>query len=62
MNQGGGAMGRKRMTFWMEDRQIEGLKSLSSITRIKQADFIREAIDDLLVKYKKELKKSPKRP
>lgn len=55
-------MGRKRMTFWMEDRQIEGLKSLSSITRIKQADFIREAIDDLLVKYKKELKKSPKRP
>ncbi len=55
-------MGKKRMTFWMEERQIEGLKALSSITRIRQADFVREAFDDLLVKYKKELKKGPKKP
>lgn len=57
----GAKMGKKRMTFWMDDRQIEGLKALSSITRIRQADFFREALDDLLAKYKKELKKAPKR-
>jgi hypothetical protein len=54
-------MGKKRMTFWMEERQIEGLKALSSITRIKQADFIREGIDIVLVKYSKTLKKAPRK-
>ena len=45
INRGEGTMGKKRMTFWMEDRQVEALKALSSMTRVKQADYIREGID-----------------
>ena len=51
-------MGRKRMTFWMDDKQIEGLKALSSVTRIKQAEFVREGIEMVLAKYQKEIKKA----
>lgn len=46
------------MTFWMEERQVEGLKVLSTATRIKQADYIREGIDMVLAKYGKQLKKA----
>lgn len=53
-------MGRKRMTFWMEDEQIEGLRILHTVTRIPQAVLMREAIDDLLTKYHKELQKAKK--
>jgi hypothetical protein len=61
MKQGGVEMGKKRMTFWLDEKQIEGFKTLSTVTRIRQADFFREAIDDLLLKYKKEVKKSLKK-
>jgi hypothetical protein len=47
------------MTFWVDEKRIESLKALSSITRIKQADYIREGIDMVLQKYQKELKKKP---
>ncbi len=49
-------MNRKKITFWLDERQIEELKNLSSATRIRQADFAREAFDDLFQKYEKELK------
>jgi hypothetical protein len=32
---GGAGMGKKRMTFWMEEKQIEEFKALSLATRIK---------------------------
>ncbi len=54
-------MGKKRMTFWMEENQIEALKALSSVTRIKQADYIREGIDMVLERYRKELGKAKKK-
>ncbi|MBU1209267.1 MAG: ribbon-helix-helix domain-containing protein [Proteobacteria bacterium] len=54
-------MGKKRMTFWMDDKQIVELKILSLATRIKQADFIREGIDMVLSKYQKEIKKAQKK-
>ncbi len=53
-------MGRKRMTFWMDDKHIEELKVLSSVTRIKQVEFVREAIEMVLAKYRKEIKKAQK--
>ncbi len=52
---------RKRMTFWMEPGQIEGLKTLHEVTRIPQAVLMREAIDDLLSKYREELQKARKK-
>ncbi len=52
----------KRVTFRLNMKQIEDLKSLSSVTRIKQADFMREGINMLLDKYRKELRKVPKNP
>lgn len=54
-------MGKKRMTFWIEDRQIEALKALSSVTRVKQADYIREGIDIVVERYQAELKKASKK-
>jgi hypothetical protein len=56
--EGGADRKRKRMTFWMDHGQVEGLKRLSSATRIKQADYIREGIDMVLAKYAKELKRA----
>ncbi len=45
----------KRISFWIDTEQVESLKVLSSWTRIKQADYIREGIDMVLERYKKEL-------
>jgi hypothetical protein len=52
---------KQRMTFWMEAGQIEGLKALSAVTRIPQAVLMREAIDMLLSKYHKEIRKAPRK-
>lgn len=46
------------MTFWMEPEQIEGLKDLHTVTRIPQAVLMREALDMLLSKYRKEVQKA----
>jgi predicted DNA-binding protein len=51
---------RERYTTFLDKKQIEGLKTLSSLTRVPMAIYVREAIDDLLVKYEKELKKAKK--
>jgi len=35
----------KRVTFFLEDRQMEGLKKLSGVTRVKGSDYFREGAD-----------------
>ena len=47
--------GKVKKTYHIEDYQAEVLKILSAKTRIKQIDFIREAIDDLILKYQGKL-------
>lgn len=37
--------GRIKRTYHLEPYQVEALKTLSPKTRIKQVDFIREAVD-----------------
>jgi len=43
--------GKVKKTYHLESYQVETLKMLSKKTRIKQVDFIRKAIDDLILKY-----------
>jgi hypothetical protein len=38
-------MALKRVTFFLEDRQMEGLKKLSGVTRVKGSDYFRERAD-----------------
>ena len=49
--------GRVKRTYDLEAYQVEALKILSQKTRVKQVDFIQEAVDDLILKYQKELPK-----
>lgn len=49
--------GKVKRTYHLEPYQVEALKTLSVKTRIKQVDFVREAVDDLILKYQKELPK-----
>ncbi len=46
-----------KRTYYLQAYQVEALKILSEKTRIKQVDFIREAVDGLILKYQKELPK-----
>lgn len=41
---------RVKRTYHLEDYQVEFLKILSAKTRIKQVDYVREVIDDLILK------------
>ncbi len=54
-------MARKRANFFLDEKQIENLKALSLITRVKMSEYVREGIDMVLEKYRKELKKSQKK-
>jgi len=47
--------GKVKRTYHLEAYQVEALKRLSGKTRIKQVDFIREAVDDLILKYQGKL-------
>lgn len=47
--------GKVKRTYHLELYQVEALKTLSAKTRIKQVDFIREAVDDLILKYQGKL-------
>lgn len=47
----------KRVAFFAGDEQFKKLKALSAATRIKMADYIREGIELVLQKYRKEMKK-----
>ena len=53
-------MPKPKVTFFIDDDLLEKLKLLSSITRIKQADYIREGIAMVLDKYKSEFAKAKK--
>ena len=50
----------KRVAFFAGDEQFKKLKALSAATRIKASDYIREGIDIVLQKYRKEFKKAKK--
>lgn len=49
--------GKVKRTYHLDAYQVEALKILSAKTRIKQVDFIREAVDDLILKYQAKLPK-----
>jgi hypothetical protein len=49
---------KQRFTTHLERKQIEDLKALSRVTRITVAVFVREAIDMLLARYERELKRA----
>jgi len=49
---------RVKRTYHLEDYQVEFLKILSAKTRIKQVDYVREVIDDLILKYQQQLPKN----
>jgi predicted DNA-binding protein len=49
------------MSLYLSPEQRQGLERLSNVTRVPMQTYLREAVDDLLVKYRKELKKEPKR-
>ncbi len=54
-------MPKPKVTFFIDQEMLDRLKTLSSITRVKQADYIREGIEMVLLKYKEEFKKSKKK-
>jgi hypothetical protein len=49
-----------QVTSYYEPAQIEQLRRLSGSTRVPQAVYIREALDDLLKKYATTLRKAAK--
>lgn len=44
------------MTVYVDPEQKAALDKLSKVTRVPVAEYMREAVDDLLVKYGKYLK------
>jgi len=53
-------MQKPKVTFFIDEDLLKKLKLLSSITRVKQADYIREGIAMVLDKYKLEFTKAKK--
>lgn len=51
-------LNRVATTVYLEREQADALKCLSESTRVTQADYIREALDDLLKKYAPTLRKA----
>ncbi len=45
---------------YLEQEQKEALKLLSTITRVPQQAYLREAVDMVLERYKKELRRAKK--
>jgi dsDNA-binding SOS-regulon protein len=52
---------KERFTTILNPSQLENLRLLSSTTRIKMAEHVREALDLLFAKYREELKKAKKK-
>jgi predicted DNA-binding protein len=53
--------GKRVLTSLYLDPPVnEDLKRLSAVTRIPMAVYLREAVDDLLKKYAKELRRAKK--
>ena len=46
-----------QLTGYFEPEAVRGLKALSKTTRVPQAVYLREALDDLLKKYGATIKK-----
>jgi predicted DNA-binding protein len=44
-----------KVTFYASEEQRQRIRQLSDRTRVSQADYFREAIDDLLEKYRSQL-------
>jgi hypothetical protein len=55
-----GRTSRKVEVAYLDADKLELLKQLAALTRIARTVLVREAIDDLLIKYK--LMKAPKPP
>jgi predicted DNA-binding protein len=47
-----------KLASYYPPEMVERLKKLSDVTRIPQAEFLREALDDLLKKYAATLRKA----
>jgi predicted DNA-binding protein len=54
-------MPKSKITFFIDEEMLERLRTLSKISRVKQADYIREGIAYVLEKYKGEFRKPPKK-
>ena len=52
---------RKPYLTYLDQEALDALKRLSTITRVPASVYVREAIEDLLVKYKDQLKQQQKR-
>ena len=52
---------KERLNFFIDPEMLEKLRELSTITRVKQADYIREGIAYVLEKYQAEFKKAEKK-
>jgi hypothetical protein len=48
---------REKLALYLDADQIVNLRKLSEVTRVPVSVYIREAIDDLLKKYTKTLKR-----
>ncbi len=54
-------MAKKRVNMMLEPDQVELLKELSRVTRVRMSEYIREGIEMIFVKYKKALGKAQKK-
>lgn len=54
-------MAMPKVTFFIDQEMLDKLRALSDITRVKQADYIREGLEFVLDKYKGEFKKAKKK-
>lgn len=54
---------RKRITttVYLDPEQKAALDELSKITRVPAAEYVREGVDMVLARYKKQLRRGPKR-
>ncbi|MCC6609614.1 MAG: ribbon-helix-helix domain-containing protein [Burkholderiales bacterium] len=48
------------ITVYVRPDQLEALRRLAEHTRVPMATYLREGIDDLLVKYRREIRTKPK--
>jgi hypothetical protein len=49
---------KKRISVWMDQWQIEQLKTLSQYTRINASEYIREGVNSVLLKNRKNYRKA----
>lgn len=61
-SKGGKTMDNKkqRYTTYISTETKDNLAQLSEITRVPMSQYVEEAIDDLIIKYKKELESNKK--